>query len=202
MERKSDIRSKLFFYAMIPALGSNNTWRAYGFKKRPRYGSFVAKMFPRKYELQEFINQELFILGFVDVLVGIQYSHVSNEDKALLVASLFDSFLYYSPKSRNMGFIDAVFVTFLDHKNPAEKRFSTSMLKRSKSMSKINQSKYIYGTQVLMYDDAKNYFFIDSEKIIDLIRSNPVPKIFDFYDVDPIEENRSFRLLLQEMEID
>jgi len=71
MEHKTtdinDLVEYLASTAMRPLL-DDEVWRAYGYKKRPKSGNILHKLFPDKFELEDFITKEVLTMGLIDVL--------------------------------------------------------------------------------------------------------------------------------------
>src|SRR3989344_2720433 len=77
----NDLVLKLSVIGMKPLL-DDEVWQCYGYKKIPKKGLIVSKMFPNK--LEDFITKEILTLGLIDVLNGIKKSNKTSDTKLLL----------------------------------------------------------------------------------------------------------------------
>jgi hypothetical protein len=87
MENKiSDINDLVLFLtatAMKPLL-NDEVWQCYGYRKRPKHGNIWNRIFPKMFELENFISKEILIMGLIDILNGIKKSREESDTKLLL----------------------------------------------------------------------------------------------------------------------
>lgn len=78
--------------ALKPAI-EDQIWQNFGFKKRPRKGHVWHRMFPKKFELDNFITREIITMGLIDTFNGIKKANLSLEAKIVISTGLIDRIL-------------------------------------------------------------------------------------------------------------
>jgi len=88
----NDLVLQIAVMAMRPVL-NDDVLQCYGYKKKPKHGSMWDKIFPKMFALENFISQELLIMGLIDVLNGIKKSNETPDTKLLISIGVIDQFL-------------------------------------------------------------------------------------------------------------
>lgn len=174
MEHKIvDINELVIFLAgtaMQPLL-KDDLWQCYGYGKRPKTGNILNKMFPKKYELENFISKEVLTMSLIDVLNGIKKSKVSSDTKLLISIGVIDQFLsttqhLFTPDS----FMDNLFTSYTSFlKCDKSKLHEPIILKAKDILDKKDFAKFMVGTIKLLAMEHADDYLLKSDYFRDAI---------------------------------
>lgn len=167
----NDLVEYLAATAMRPLL-DDEVWRAYGYNKRPKSGSVWHKMFPDKFELEDFITKEVLTMGLIDTLNGVKKSKLSFDEKLLVSLGVLDQFIsttkhMFGPDS----FIDNLMTSYASYvKNDKSKVHEPVILKSKDVLNKKNFTKFMVGTITLLgISPHEGDYFLKSSVLKDTI---------------------------------
>ncbi|MFA6007024.1 MAG: hypothetical protein WC784_00040 [Candidatus Shapirobacteria bacterium] len=172
----NDLINYLAGTAMNPLL-DNSLWQCYGYAKRPKHGSIVEEMFPKKFELDKFITKEVLTMGLIDVLNGIKGSNKSPEDKIFLAMGLLDIFIFTTkhlfPPEEYMEELYQKYGEYL--KAEKDKLHITAILRAREKLNKKNAAKFLVGTtQIFASNPNQENFLIDNKKVSGIINDTNI----------------------------
>lgn len=178
-DKPTDINDLVLFLAgtaMQPLL-KDDLWQCYGYRKRPKKGAIFNKMFPKKYELENFISKEVLTMSLIDVLNGIKKSKVSSDTKLLISIGVIDQFLsttqhLFSPDS----FMDNLFVSYASYLKSDKSRLHEPIIVKSKDvLVKKDFAKFMVGTIKLLAMEHADDYLLRSDYFRDVIDKSPKP---------------------------
>lgn len=175
MEHKTTDINDLVEYlagtAMRPLL-DDELWRVYGYKKRPKSGNAWHKLFPDKFELEDFITKEVLTMGFIDVLNGIKKSKASSEEKLLISLGVLDQFIsttqhMFTPDS----FVDNLLSSYASYIKCDKSKIHEAVIVKSKDvLDKKNFARFMVGTITLLGTSERGGdYFLNSAILKDTI---------------------------------
>lgn len=167
----NELANSLAVMAMTPLL-DNNLWQCYGYSKRPKHGSVFEKLFPDKFELENYITKEVLTMGLIDVFNGIKKSSKTPEDKIFMSMGLIDIFLFTTKHLYSYdSFLEHLFEAYDDYlKSDKDKLHISSLLKAREVLDKKNSAKYLVGTTMIFsHDTHTEDFLVNSERVKELI---------------------------------
>lgn len=162
--------------AAVHPLLQNDLWQLYGYEKRPKKGALFNKLFPKKYELENFILKEVLTMSLIDVLNGIKKSEVSLDTRLLISIGVIDQLLsaaqqLYSPDS----FMDNLFVTYASFlKCDKSKLYEPSIIKAKNALDMKNFAKFMVGTIQLLAAGHTNDYLLKSDYFKDKINKSAI----------------------------
>lgn len=172
-EKIIDINDLVLFLAgtaMKPLL-KDELWQNYGYGERPKKGAVWVKMFPKKFELENYITKAVLTMGMIDVLNGIKKSKVSQDTKLLISIGVVDQFLtttehLFTPDS----FMDDLSITYVSYlKCDKSKLHEPLILKAKNILNRKDFAKFMVGTiQLLAMEHADDYL-LKSDYLRDVI---------------------------------
>jgi len=201
MEKKiTDIDDLVVFLAgtgMKPLL-KDEIWQCYGYKKRPRKGNIWNKMFPKKFELENFITKEVLTMGLVDVLNGIKKSTATSDTKLLISIGVLDQFLSTTKHLFSSdSFMENLFSTYASFlKSDKSKLHEPIILKAKDVLDKKDFAKFMVGTVKLLAIEHADDFLLNSNYIKDAIDNSSIENKLKIS--LPEEMYKKYRALLSE----
>src|SRR3989339_1358177 len=88
----------------LNALLDKEYWKLFGYKSRPKRGKLFKKFIEKsKLVKEEFIEKELLLLSFIDVIEAIKSSHLSEEEKVIYLTGILSEL--FTPL-RESGFFE------------------------------------------------------------------------------------------------
>lgn len=177
-DKQTDINDLVQFLAgtaMQPLL-KDDLWQCYGYAKRPKSGAILAKMFPKKYELENFITKEVLTMSVIDVLNGIKKSNVSLDTKLLISIGIIDQFIsvtqhLFSPES----FMDNLFDSYALYLKCDKSKLHEPIIIKSKSiLDKKDFAKFMVGTIKLLAMEHTDDYLLKSDYFKDAIDKSPI----------------------------
>ncbi|OGK62271.1 hypothetical protein A2334_02415 [Candidatus Roizmanbacteria bacterium RIFOXYB2_FULL_38_10] len=180
MEHKTtdinDLVEYLASTAMRPLL-DDEVWRAYGYKKRPKSGNILHKLFPDKFELEDFITKEVLTMGLIDVLNGVKKSKISSDEKLLIALGVLDQFIsttkhMFDPNS----FVDNLLTAYDSYTKSDKAKIHEPVIVKSKDvLNKKNFAKFMVGTISLLGTSShEGDYFLKSSVLKDTIDNTSI----------------------------
>lgn len=179
MEKKitdiNDLALSLSGTAMRPLL-TDEIWRNFGYKKRPKKGNIWSKLFPKKFELENLITKEILTMGLIDTLDGIKKSNKSTDTQLLISIGVVDRFLsvtkhlFYFP-----SFMENLFSTHSSFITCEKSRLHELFILRAKNiLNKKHFVKFLVGiTALLGTPPYTGNFLIKSDYIKEVVDNSP-----------------------------
>ncbi len=177
MENKiSDINDLVLFLAataMKPLL-NDEVWQCYGYRKRPRHGNIWNRIFPKMFELENFISKEILIMGLIDILNGIKKSGEESDTKLLLSTGIVDQFLattkHMFPSDLFMENLFSAYASYL--KSEKSKIHEPVILKAKDVLNKKDFAKFMVGTIKLLAIEHADDYLLKSDYIKGVIEKS------------------------------
>lgn len=161
--------------AMQPLL-EDEIWRSYGYRKRPKKGAIWDKVFPKKFDLENYITKEVLTLGLIDALNGIKKSNKTRELKLLISLGVVDQFILttkymFDPAS----FLDSLFNSYTSFlKYDKSKLHESIILKAKNILNKKDFVKFMVGTISLLGTSShEDGFFLKSSYFENVVNKSP-----------------------------
>ena len=172
----SDINELVVFLAGIGAepLFNNEIWQCYGYRKRPKKGNVWNKLFPKMFELSNFISREVLTMGLIDILNGIKKSTEAHNTKLLLALGVVDQFLtttqHIFPQDE---FMKNLFTTYAAYqKSSKSKLHEPIMLKAKEVLDKRDFGRFMIGTIKLFAANQSSDYLLKSDLIKDTVEKS------------------------------
>ncbi|OGD81473.1 hypothetical protein A2572_02485 [Candidatus Collierbacteria bacterium RIFOXYD1_FULL_40_9] len=155
----------------LNALLDKEYWKLFGYKSRPKRGKLFKKFIEKsKLVKEEFIEKELLLLSFIDVIEAIKSSHLSEEEKVIYLTGILSEL--FTPL-RESGFFegDDDYIKFIkigiaDYK---EHDILATFPERAKKSLDQNQMKSIYSGVLMLIalspNQLINGFTLDRKKL-------------------------------------
>ncbi|HBY58138.1 MAG TPA: hypothetical protein DEG96_09860 [Candidatus Atribacteria bacterium] len=177
MENKiSDINDLVLFLAataMKPLL-NDEVWQCYGYAKRPKHGNVWNRIFPKMFELENFILKEILIMGLIDILNGIKKSEEESDTKLLLSIGVIDQFLsttkHMFPSDSFMENLFSAYASYL--KSEKSKIHVPVILKAKDVLNKKDFAKFMVGTIKLLAIEHADDYLLKSDYIKSVIEKS------------------------------
>ena len=171
-----DINDLVIFLAatgMKPLL-SDEIWQCYGYRKRPKKGNIWNRLFPKMFELENFISREVLIMGLVDILNGIKKSSETRDTKLLLAVGVIDQFLDTTKHLFSSDeFMENLFSTYTSYlKSDKTKLHKPIILKSKEVLNKKDFAKFMVGTIKLLAIEHADDFLLKSDYIKNIIEKS------------------------------
>ena len=169
----NDLVLFLVAIAMKPLL-DDEIWQCYGYAKKPRRGSIWYKMFPKKFELENFITKEILTMGLIDVLNGVKKSTETAETKLLISIGVVDQFLSTTKHMFTLDlFMESLFSTYASYlKSEKLKIHEPLILKAKDILDKKDFAKFMVGTIKLLLNAHAGDFLLKSDYFRDVIEKS------------------------------
>lgn len=177
MEKKIiDINDLVLFLAataMKPLL-DDEIWQYYGYRKRPQHGNIWDRFFPKIFELENFISNELLIMGLIDILNGIKKSMEEPDIKLLLSVGVIDQFLsttkhIFFPSA----FMENLFAAYTSYlKSEKSKIYEPIVLKAKDILNKKDFARFMVGTIKLLVIEYTGDYLLKSDWIKSVIEKS------------------------------
>jgi len=161
--------------AMKPLL-RDDLWQCYGYKKRPKVGLIFSKMFPKKYELENFITREVLTMSFIDLFNGIKKSKVSSDTKLLISIGVLDHFFsttkhLFTPDI----FMDNLFATYNSYLQGSPSKLHEPIIIKAKDvLGKKDFAKFMVGTIQLLTAEQVDDYLLKSDYLKDVIDESSI----------------------------
>jgi len=182
----------------VKPLLKDEIWRCYGYRKSPKHGHILDKMFPKKFQLDNFIAVELITLGLVDVLNGIKKSTKKEDTKLLISLGVLDTIITSTKYLVSADVLLANLFTTYDSylKGDKSKLYEPIILKAVKILNKKDFAKFMVGTITLLPSRCTNGYLLNSDYIKRLIDESTVQNKLKM--VMPEEKWRKYGALISE----
>jgi hypothetical protein len=169
----NDLALQLAVMAMKPVL-NDEVWRRYGYKTLPKHGSIWDKIFPKMFALENFISQELLVMGLIDVLNGIKKTAETPDTKLVISIGVVDQFL---STTKNMFpsdlFMENLFSSYASYlKSEKSKIHEPIILKSRNVLNKKDFAKFMVGTIKLLAIEHSDDFLLKSDYIKGVIEKS------------------------------
>jgi hypothetical protein len=169
----NDLVLDLAVTAMKPLL-NDDVWQCYGYKRLPRHGNIWNIIFPKMFELQNFISKEILTMGLIDVLNGIKKSTEAPDTKLLLSIGVIDQFLstteHMFPSESLMENLFSTYASYL--KSEKSKLYEPIILKAKDILDKKDFIKFMVGTIKLLAFGHADDFLLKSDYIKAIIENS------------------------------
>ncbi|QQG43974.1 MAG: hypothetical protein HYW86_03875 [Candidatus Roizmanbacteria bacterium] len=193
----NDLVACLTAAAMKPLL-NDNVWQCYGYNKRPIKGNIWNKLFPKKFELDNFITREILTMGLIDILNGIKKSNQTFDTKLLISIGLIDQYLSTTKHlfSEDL-FMENLFSSYYAFKICDKSKLHEPFILKAKDvLNKKNFAKFMVGTiRLLAIEHAADYL-LNSNNIKDFVDNSLVENILKIS--MPEEKWREYGKLISE----
>jgi hypothetical protein len=158
----------------VKPLLDDKIWQCYGYKKRPRHGNIWNKIFPKMFELENFITKEILTMGLIDVLNGVKKSAETSDIKLLISIGLVDQFLSTTEHMFSSDiFMENLFSTYASYlKSEKSKIHEPVILKAKDVLDKKDFAKFMVGTIKLLTIEHTDDFLLKSDYIKDIIEKS------------------------------
>jgi hypothetical protein len=135
-----------------PLLDDDEVWHCYGYAKRPKRGSIWHEMFPKKFELENFIVKEILTMSLIDVLNGVKKSTKTPDTKLLISIGVIDQFL---PTIKHIfssdSFMENLFSTYASYLKSNKSELHIPVILKAKNiLDKKDFAKFMVGTIKLL----------------------------------------------------
>lgn len=169
----NDLVLSLAVTAMKPLL-NDEVWQCYGYTKKPKRGNIWYKMFPKKFELENFITKEVLTMGLIDVLNGVKKSTETSDTKLLISIGVVDQFLSTTEHMFSSAmFMENLFSTYASYlKSEKSKIHEPVILKAKDVLDKKDFAKFMVGTIKLLAIKHADDFLLKSDYIKDIIEKS------------------------------
>jgi len=166
----NDLVLQLAVMAMKPVL-NDEVWQCYGYRKKPKHGSILDKIFPKMFVLENFISQELLIMGLIDVLNGIKKSTETPDTKLLISIGVVDQFLSTTKHMFSSElFMENLFSSYASYLKSGKSKIHEPVILKSKDiLSKKDFAKFMVGTIKLLAIEHTDDFLLKSDYIKGII---------------------------------
>jgi len=169
----NDLVLQLAVMAMKPVL-NDEVWQCYGYKKKPKHGSMWGKIFPKMFALENFISQELLIMGLIDILNGIKKSKETPDTKLLISIGVVDQFL---STTKNMFsselFMENLFSSYASYLKSGKSKIHEPIILKSKDvLDKKDFAKFMVGTIRLLAIEHADDYLLKSDYIKSVIEKS------------------------------
>jgi hypothetical protein len=177
MENKiSDINDLVLFLAataMKPLL-NDEVWQCYGYRKRPKHGNIWNRIFPKMFELENFISKEILMLGLIDILNGIKKTREELDTKLLLSIGVIDQFLSTTEHMFSSDlFMENLFSAYASYlKSEKSKIHEPVILKAKDVLNKKDFAKFVVGTIKLLAIERAEDYLLKSDYIKSVIEKS------------------------------
>ena len=169
----NNLVSSLAVIAMKPLL-SNEIWQCYGYEKQPKHGNILDKIFPKMFNLENFISREILTMGLIDVLNGIKKSTETPDTKLVISVGVIDEFLSTTKHIFPADlFMDNLFSSYTSYlKSEKSKIHEPVILKAKDILDKKDFAKFMVGTIKLLTIKQTDDFLLKSDYIKDVIEKS------------------------------
>lgn len=96
MTQSEEVADELIlYYAHVCTLPyfDENIWRDFGFSRRPKRGTLVQKIVPKKFVYENIIRKTLFCMSLTDIVASIKQSSHSSTVKHMVIIGVLDKLL-------------------------------------------------------------------------------------------------------------
>jgi len=169
----NDLVLSLAVVARKPLL-NDEVWQCYGYKKRPRQGNMWNKIFPKMFELENFISKEILTMGLIDVLNGIRKSTETSDTKLLISIGVVDQFLSTTKHMFSLDlFMENLFSTYASYLKSEKSKIHEPVILKSKDvLNKKDFAKFMVGTIKLLAIEHAEDFVLKSDYIKGIIEKS------------------------------
>lgn len=170
----NDLVLNLAVVAMKPLL-NDEVWQCYGYRKRPKHGNMWNKIFPKMFVLENFISQELLIMGLIDVLNGIKKSTETPDTKLLISIGVVDQFLSTTKHMFSSElFMENLLSSYASYLKSGKSKIHEPVILKSKDiLNKKDFAKFMVGTIKLLAIEHADDFLLESDYIKSVIEKSP-----------------------------
>ena len=162
----------------------DETWKLFGYKKRPKRGAIFSRLFPKKYELDNFIFRHFFILGVIDVLNGIKKSKQSYYNKTIVILNFFEEVDVLSKNTDCLTDLLKDLPTAYDiYKESNPKNLYEPYLSKSENvLGSTNSARFLIGISKIQFermlmDISAKDFFLSSDRVAELINTQDIAAV-------------------------
>jgi len=147
----NDLVLNITCLAMKPLL-NDDVWQCYGYKKIPKHGVILEKIFPKMFILENFISREVLTMGLIDVLNGIKKTSEAPNIKFLISVGVIDQFLFTTKNMFSADFfMENLFLTYASYlKNKKLKIYEPIILKAKSMVGTIQLFATEHGTEFFL----------------------------------------------------
>lgn len=143
-------------------------------QKTTETGNMWNKIFPKMFELENFISKEILIMGLIDVLNGVKKSTETLDTKLLISIGVVDQFLsttkhMFSPDL----FMENLFSTYASYLKSEKSKIHEPVILKSKDvLNKKDFAKFMVGTIKLLAIEHADDFLLKSDYIKGVIEKS------------------------------
>ena len=169
----NDLVLQIAVMTMRPVL-NDEVWQCYGYKKKPKHGSMWDKIFPKMFALENFISQELLIMGLIDVLNGIKKSNETPDTKLLISIGVIDQFLTTTEHMFSSElFMKNLFSSYTSCLKSGKSKIHEPIILKSKDvLDKKDFAKFMVGTIKLLAIEHADDYLLKSDYIKSVVEKS------------------------------
>ena len=169
----NDLVLQIAVMAMRPVL-NDEVWQCYGYRKKPKHGSILDKIFPKMFVLENFISQELLIMGLIDVLNGIKKSNETPDTKLLISIGVIDQFLTTTEHMFSSElFMKNLFSSYASYLKSGKSKIHEPIILKSKNvLDKKDFAKFMVGTIKLLAIEHADDYLLKSDYIKSVVEKS------------------------------
>ena len=169
----NDLVLQIAVMTMRPVL-NDEVWQCYGYKKKPKHGSMWDKIFPKMFALENFISQELLIMGLIDVLNGIKKSSETPDTKLLISIGVIDQFLTTTEHMFSSElFMKNLFSSYASYLKSGKSKIHEPIILKSKDvLDKKDFAKFMVGTIRLLAIEHADDYLLKSDYIKSVVEKS------------------------------
>lgn len=173
MIRSEELADELILYYLHvctkPYL-NDNSWRIFGFNGRPKHGSLIQKIAPKKFVYENIVFKTLLFLPMIDIVISIRKSSHDNSVKHMIIIGVLDKLLSTATDMFDEDFIDE-FIRFCGIYLKNEKaNICASLTKEYRdNLSDKELANYMIGTLKVMSCSNSSGIMLDTSIMLDRI---------------------------------
>jgi len=177
MENKiADINDLVSFLALtsMTPLQNDELWQCYGYKKWPSHGKIWERIFPKRYELENYILKEILTMGLIDVLNGVKKSREAPDIKLRISIGVVDQFLSITRDLFPSDlFMENLFPTYASYLKSEKSKIHLPVIAKAQAiLNKKNYVKFTFGTLRLFAMGTSDDFVVKSDYVRDVIEKS------------------------------
>jgi len=180
MENKfTDINDLVLFLSgtAVQPLLTDEIWQKFGYEKRPKRGNIWSRLFPKIFELENLIKEEILTMVLIDTLNGIKKSSQSIDDKLLISIGVIDGFIAVTKHLFDSDlFMENLFSTYTSFVTYEKSKLPELFIVKAKNiLSQKHFTRFLVGIIALIgMPPYIEDFLIRSEYIKDVVDNSSI----------------------------
>ncbi len=178
MKKKFKDINDLVSYLAVSAMSlllSDEMWQLFGYKKCPKRGSKWSELFPKKFQLEDLITEEILTMVLIDTLCGIKKSSVSYDTKLLISIGVIDRFIStMGHKFEGHSLMKNLFNTYASFLQSEKSKLHIPIITKGKEiLSAKDFSKFLVGiTYLVGTPQFLGSYLLNTEDIVEAINNS------------------------------